>query len=514
MHPPVLGAYYFSDVGIVNFWQSFSPVRLTEELAVFKADGFNTIFVLVPWATFQTNTSPITYDDRVLTLLDRIYDTAHDLGLNVGMRLGFLWESTQSYDRTFTRLQQIHEKSDLVEAWVDYFKTLQQRYGVRDNHAFSFLAWEDFYWPCYSPAISLTDREAIQAFLRRIGFLSHLERRFPNGYELSESGMLRDNPDIWHVFLEYWDRIIERLFRLAHNEFPGLGYEYRSDSEHLVKQHDTLFYHYHRRMFSTSCFPMTYYNQFSFKEVDLARNFRLWLNFQEQEVQEKVFISQFNFIDNTYDSSEFDNIKEFLGQRDMTSPTAQAFLDNLSTELAARTHGYALWAYRDIPNDCLFNSRFEQKLLGFDHTGEVVATQRTSGETVIEMRGESKIWQDLKHCPIGGRLKETTLRVRGVALEQSTITLGFWGNRSTCEVTPGAFCIELSNENYTARDGKEFLHCALVECARGSIVVERMAFFNIELTNLMYDRDLRARPLVQNVRSLNARLTSGSSLKR
>jgi hypothetical protein len=510
---PILAAYYFSDVGVVNFWQSFSPARLEEELRTFKEDGLNTIFVLVPWACFQPDTSPVRYNDDALHLLDRIFHTAEGLGLRVGMRLSFLWEATQTRDRTYTRLQQMHTKPELDTAWIDYFSTLYKRFGTRPNHAVSFLAWEDFYWPCYSPAISRKDRTSIHTFLAETGFLEYLDRRFPNGYAFSESGILPENPDLWHAFLEYWDRTIERLFRLAHSQFPNLGYEYRSDSEHLQKQQGQLYYHYHRRMFSTTCFPMTYYNQFSCKETDLSKNFNQWVRLQQSEIGERFFISQFNCVDNTYDSSEFDAIRQHLGARDMTHQTIEGFLKTIDTQLATATLGYAFWAYRDIPNDCLYNSHFERGLEGFEQIGTVLPERQPAGDTVVRMAGLSRIWQDLKYCPLGGRLKETTLWVKGTCTEQAEITLAYWGNRKTFQLEPGKFSIELRNDTYDSPPSKDELHCALVECLTGSITVERVAFFNIELTNLMYNRENQQRPLVQTVRDLNERLVSPQNSK-
>jgi hypothetical protein len=258
---------------------------------------------------------------------------------------------------------------------------------------------------------------------------------------------------------------------------------------------------------------MTYYNQFSFKETNLNKNFSEWVRFQKHEIGERFFISQFNFIDNTYDSSEFENIREHLGKRDMTAQTAEGFLKTVTTELATATHGYALWAYRDIPNDCLFNSRFEKGLEGYEYSGELRTQRRPSGETIVCMQGHSRIWQDLKYCPLGGRLKETTLFVKGFCTEEAEVQLAYWENKQTFRVGPGIFTLELRNDTYEAPLTKEHLHCILVECLSGNISIERLAFYNIELTNLMYDRDLQARPLVHTVRDLNAQLVSAEYLK-
>ena len=71
----IRGVYYFSDLGVPNFWQSFSPHVLDNDLRQIKNDGFNTIILLIPWSGFQVCAEPIEYDQYALDNLGKICDS-------------------------------------------------------------------------------------------------------------------------------------------------------------------------------------------------------------------------------------------------------------------------------------------------------------------------------------------------------------------------------------------------------------------------------------------------------
>jgi hypothetical protein len=505
---PIVGAYYFGNAGVPNFWQSVRTSNLERELQVFREDGFNTVFLVVPWAGLQPSTSPVAYDSQSLELLSRIFDSAEKNGLNVGMRLAFLWESTQSTDRTFTRLGNIFTSDELQAAWCDYFRTISQHVSKRPNLGPCFLSWEDFYWPCYDPAIRPrheSDGFNLQEFFQRVGFQSYLERRMPRGVHVPQLRTLREHSELWGEFLSYWDSAVERLYRLAEKEFSGLGYEFRSDSEHIPKLGGQLFYHYHRREFSRGFAPTTYYNQFTIRQEDLLKNFEEWLDFHDKELGCPVFLSQFNFIDNTYDATDHQALRAQLGVRDMSEQGALKFLREIPTVLARRTAGYAFWAYRDIVNDSLYNSSFERGLEGFESCGECAVDRRQSGEAVVRMSASAQIWQELRSVAVSPVDCDGRVLVDGICHSAAVVRVAYWANEVVIRVEPGPFTIELPNTPQSDQ-ATTYLHCFLVRCEEGEIEVDKLALFSIIFTNVMYDRNLTPRPVVEEVRRLNARV--------
>jgi hypothetical protein len=325
----------------------------------------------------------------------------------------------------------------------------------------------------------------------------------PYGVHVPQIRNLREDRDLWDEFLSYWDISVERLYRLAEKEFPRLGYEFRSDSEHVTKFEGQLFYHYHRREFSRNLAPITYYNQFTIKEESLAKNFEAWLNFHDKELGSPVFISQFNFIDNTYDAAEFQGIRDLLGKRDMSEQAARGFLREVAVTLARRTAGYAFWAYRDIVNDSLYNSSFERGLEGFESSGECRVIRRQSGEAAVSLSTGAQIWQELRYTAVPSTDGEGRVLVDGFCHSRAVVRVAYWNNETVVRLEPGPFTIDLPNRP-RSEEGTNFLHCLLVRCDEGEIEVDKLALFSIILTNLMYDRRLNARPVVEEVRSLNA----------
>lgn len=248
---------------------------------------------------------------------------------------------------------------------------------------------------------------------------------------------------------------------------------------------------------------MTYYNQFTIKEQDILKNFTAWLDMHDAEMDEPVFISQFNFIDNSYDAREFDKIRPHLGTRNMDTQSASDFLSELAPVIFSRTLGYAFWAYRDIPNDSLYNSRFDKGLEGFESTESVSAVTRSSGQVVIRIDAVGQLWQNLKFSVIASGDVEARLLIVGNCLSSGELEIGYWDNQATIRVEPGPFSLEIRNQPAPKNQHESFRACLWVRCLNGSVEIERLALFNIELTNLMYDRNLTPRPLVDGVRMLN-----------
>lgn len=85
----VTSAHYFADEWPINFWNAEWD-NLEEDLKQIRADGFNTVILVVPWREFQPQMDPITYDQTCLIRLKEIIKAAGKQNLNVQIRLGYI----------------------------------------------------------------------------------------------------------------------------------------------------------------------------------------------------------------------------------------------------------------------------------------------------------------------------------------------------------------------------------------------------------------------------------------
>ena len=103
----VRSATYFADEWSINFWNCEMD-HLESDLAQIKADGFDSIIIVIPWREFQPTVSPISYNDYAFSKLDELMSAADDAKLKVYARLGYTWDFYRDKNETLIRETQIY----------------------------------------------------------------------------------------------------------------------------------------------------------------------------------------------------------------------------------------------------------------------------------------------------------------------------------------------------------------------------------------------------------------------
>ena len=82
---------YFGDAWPINFWGTEDD-NMEVNFTRIKADGFNSIILVVPWREFQPGDMGNMYNEAAFSKLDKIMKCADDHGLMVTLRIGYCWD--------------------------------------------------------------------------------------------------------------------------------------------------------------------------------------------------------------------------------------------------------------------------------------------------------------------------------------------------------------------------------------------------------------------------------------
>ncbi len=133
--------HYFADAGIAKFWTAFAGAPSPPISSGSANDGFDTIILVVPWASFQPTIDPPCTSFVHLERLRWLIRQATENGLKVALRLGYLWSATRRHlhlDRYRTVLRAASEDGAAMEAaWTAYHHALAES---AEGVEFAFLS--------------------------------------------------------------------------------------------------------------------------------------------------------------------------------------------------------------------------------------------------------------------------------------------------------------------------------------------------------------------------------------
>ena len=82
---------YFGDAWPINYWGTEDD-NMGANFARIKADGFNSIILVIPWREFQPGDMGNMYNEAAFAKLDQVMKCADDHGLMVTLRIGYCWD--------------------------------------------------------------------------------------------------------------------------------------------------------------------------------------------------------------------------------------------------------------------------------------------------------------------------------------------------------------------------------------------------------------------------------------
>lgn len=375
----VRSATYFADEWSINFWNSEMD-HLNSDLEQIKADGFDSIIIVVPWREFQPDVSPISYNEYAFSKLDEVMSAADSAGLEVYARLGYTWdfyrdENENIIDRFFNLLGD----ADTLAAWDDYIRKMYQVLSAYDCFAEAFLTWEDLWGPtAVCDVQDLSDRAAKAQFIKFGEWVSdhytleEYNRNYQTNYTAYDQIPIphRSEPALWAMY-EFYDDFLLNILKRSQQYFPNLSMEVRMDWDLVTDAQGNSVYYKHSGLyscadsdFSTTMYgiPMGFENvgEIVTYEEALAQTKYTLENFQSENGGKAVYIDQFIFADNTPDFSNNARIKE---------EELDDYLLNVADTLLSYSDGYGIWTYRDYCSNMLYNPQFALADEGWEAQG-------------------------------------------------------------------------------------------------------------------------------------------------
>jgi hypothetical protein len=402
---PIKAVHYFSSNWPKSFWEDFEKSRVEDEFDQIKADGFNTVILVVSWLGFETGfedgvPQPSVLYDRLEWLLAKL----EQAGLDYGLRISFPHNFDPANGIRNNKLcTDIFVDKQIRENWVKYVSRVAE--GIdkhRDSFKFAFFSWEDFFCP-YASIPTLNEAQRLE-MARRSGYQSWLAGQFPMSllelvYKQSFDSIeevpfpARKSP-AYILFLQFVDQfLVNELLIPAREVLPELAMEVRVDKDR-IHDGDVITWAEHDLALSDEQMRGSYWGAYfgannegeTLTADEALRNFEYMLDqVSDQGKNTNHIVEQFNFADNTPGYVE-KNAK-------IETDELPAFLEGAAKLLKKKSRGYGLWAYRDYVDSAIYNSSFELGLRGWDSEGELVVFSNADGDQALRMQAGTVISQ-------------------------------------------------------------------------------------------------------------------------
>ncbi|MEM1411999.1 MAG: DUF998 domain-containing protein [Pseudomonadota bacterium] len=363
------GATWFGSEWAVNHWNTRLVERAPADFAALRADGFNTVVLVVPWAGFMATPTSVELDPERVRRLEALLELAREAELNVVLRLGYAWDASIPGSGGWNVGLWLEE--DVYQGWLAYLAAIGRVVAPHDHVRFGFLSWEDL-WTLSEAGNRELQRRLLMA--ERVGYRAWLRERHALAEVSTQYGMAFDDwsevpiPErrspAFALFFEFMNYAwIERFFRPAQAVFPRLSMEIRVDGDTIWDaegQLDYYFRHHESWQLPGADWITLYWAPSMYGEnrgetvapETAAERLKMILeNIRSQTGDRPLFIGQFLVEDYTPGFEQNgrlrrDEVAEFLA---LAEPV-----------LRRQAHGYALWAWRDYRHNAIPSPDFSQ----------------------------------------------------------------------------------------------------------------------------------------------------------
>lgn len=120
---------YFGDAWPINYWGTEDD-NMGANFARIKADGFNSIILVIPWREFQPGDMGNMYNEAAFAKLDQVMKCADDHGTygDAADRLLLGYSGEASLPERYAGV--VQDGSNDRKMWIDYCKTIYEP-GIR-----------------------------------------------------------------------------------------------------------------------------------------------------------------------------------------------------------------------------------------------------------------------------------------------------------------------------------------------------------------------------------------------
>lgn len=443
------GVTYFGAASPVTFWNS-DLSRVAADFKEIRADGFNTVILVVPWGEFQPGLQPGRINADAFARLARVCRAASAEQLQVQMRLSYLHDHYPGEDLAGDKRAVMLLSNDrLMPDWLSYLQRIQT--ATRGCASGSFLSWEDF-WIVFK---HLDDAEAGHLpgkIAKDYGYDAWINRHANQAYRGRYAAIRkqlgyypfpkRRSPDFAWVFRWFDDQLSNRLMSRASQVLRPLSLEPRVDDDPIFDGERRIDWFSHKASYQVRSSPyvMSYWapamgaqNHGELEEADkVLERFAYMQKKMATDTSNRIFLEQFLFKDNSLLATQNARIKpEQLSD----------FLQRAALPLLSLSSGYALWGARDYDASMLFNGFFSLGKKGWQFKGGATLAQKGPASAMLP-QGAS-ITQNVREAlTLRAMTKLATLRMRLTG--PGTIKARYADQERSAEIGAGESWVKLS----------------------------------------------------------------------
>ena len=383
---------YFGDEWPINYWGS-EDENMSSNFAKIKADGFNSIILVIPWREFQPENGKEEWNQAAFDKLHKVMTCAEEHGLWVILRIGYTWDYYGPSELP-ARFAGVTKKGSVDRAmWLRYSQAVYQAASAHGNFHSGFITWEDFWDYVHNMGRNLTSKERV-TLAQECGFTEYLRAKytldeinvaygsdFGNFKSYEEIGIPERKSPAAALFFEYYDQFLNEFLAETQTVFPGISMEVRADGDPIYAPEGTYYYShdatypchgadYSALMYSVSMGQKNEYDRISAATALEATD--RTLSSLASLSGKKLYAEQLLYMDTT---------AEFSHNTQVLEDETDDYVRGLASAMQKSTMGYGLWVYRNYVNNCVYNGQFGLDFTGWGHG---------SGDVILEIDGDHK----------------------------------------------------------------------------------------------------------------------------
>lgn len=511
-----IGVHYFEYSSALTFWNSFEWKNVRQDFQKIKGDGFNTILLVVPWGEFQTGVKPVTYNEKMFTMLKQMIDLAAEEKLDVLLRLGYLWYFDPESQLTPQERQlKFFYDDNIHKAWLEYLAKVHHVVADCPNVKYGFISWEDNYLVVErhnkSPEpvrIQIAKDLGYQRFLQKKININEYNQQHQSRYASWEEVPIPRGQDAdYPLFLEFADDLLlNRLFKPSQKVYPGLTMEVRVDYDPYRKKDGSISWFSHEATYDVPQSDRTviYYAPFMGAEnkgelLSAERGLELFKyllsRVQKYTKQKKIFVDQFNILDNTPGAEK---------NAQIDPKELPRFMEALPAILVQQTEGFAYWGSRNQRLNAIYNGSFEIGLRGWHGDGQVTLEARSADNHRAHLTNGARMYQSIPSWRLGscymlGAEGTLTLNIQGTP--GAKLHLEFAGNP---HVTARVVDVPAEERTISVSVPAQTADVTVgLRAEGGEVRVDRIDYFSVVLHSSFYDVDGKPFDYADMFRNLN-----------
>lgn len=496
---------YFGDEWPINYWGS-EDVDMASNFERIKADGFNSIILVVPWREFQPAEPNQEFNQVAFDRLNAVMNCAEEHGLWVVLRIGYSWDYYGKAEVPERYENIVLSNGSARSLWMRYCDAIYQAASAHSNFHSGFITWEDFWDYVNNMSRDYTQIQMVRK-ARNSGYQKYLSEHYSLDDVSEKYGKeFMSFSDVYipyrhskaaELFFEFYDDMLNGLLAQSQNVFPGLSMEVRADGDPIYRKDGSIEYYYSHSatypcngaeysalMYSVSMGQQNQSDRISANAALAAMNRNM--NTLLSGSGKKYYAEQLLYMDSTMEYSYNTQIYE---------TETDAFVRSLAPTLQQTTMGYGLWVYRNYVNNSVYNGQFGLGTTGWKFTGSS-RVEHVDGNAKAYLPERSSISQELQGRMSG---RET------IYVEIDAETKQGWANLT----------VKLGNREQTIKVGEagtykiEFpwaYNYNLTLSSDHGVYVDNVRVYTYEQYGRIYDKDGNEQDLADDFRILNSLL--------